>query len=75
MYTKAVTELLDNLTPETLIARRKAVPTSLPEFDRERQTVRTTAFVNDLLQARGKATIYAARTLVEKNAVVFPAAR
>lgn len=51
-YVAGLAELIDQLTPAELEAKRAAVPTAPPEFDHGRQVARATAFVNDLLAAR-----------------------
>jgi hypothetical protein len=53
-YVGALARLMEELSPEALRAKRKAVPAYVPEFDRERQVRRTTAFIEDLLARRGR---------------------
>jgi hypothetical protein len=48
-YYRALADLLERLTPSELDMKRAAVPLCPPEFDRERQVARVTAFVQDLL--------------------------
>jgi hypothetical protein len=48
-YIQAQADLLEALTPEELERKRMAIPDALPEFDRERQVRRVTAFVRELL--------------------------
>jgi glycosyltransferase involved in cell wall biosynthesis len=54
-YYRALADLLNQLTPEDLAAKRSAVPVDPPEFDRDRQIARVTAFVRDLLSDRAAA--------------------
>ncbi len=50
-YIRALANLLDSLTPEQLAQRRACVPNAPPEFDRDTQIARVTAFLNDLLNS------------------------
>jgi hypothetical protein len=49
VYVNALAHLMEELGPEELRANRESVPAYVPEFDRERQVSRTTAFIGDLL--------------------------
>ena len=53
-YVAALAALMNNLTPADLAAKRGAVPASLAEFDRDAQVARATAFVRDILHAKGR---------------------
>ena len=48
-YIQALANLMDGLTSAELNVKRLAVPRSLPEFDRESQVRRVTAWINELL--------------------------
>ena len=48
-YHDALARLMTSLTPDELARKRAAVPRRLPEFDRDRQVDRTTAFLLDVL--------------------------
>jgi glycosyltransferase involved in cell wall biosynthesis len=52
-YIQALAEWINCLTPADLVVKRSAVPEELPEFQRDRQVARVTAFVMDLLAERG----------------------
>lgn len=47
-YVEALAGLVDRLTPAELAARRAAVPTDLPAFDRPTQAARVAALVRDI---------------------------
>ncbi len=49
-YHQALADLMQRLTPEELAQKRAAVVPNPPDFDRERQITRTTAFLLDLLE-------------------------
>jgi glycosyltransferase involved in cell wall biosynthesis len=51
-YHESLARLMDGLTPGELAQKRAAVPRELPEFDRDRQVARTTAFLLDILEER-----------------------
>jgi hypothetical protein len=48
-YVQSLADLLDTVSPAELECRRAAIPSRIPEFDREWQVQRVTAFVRDLL--------------------------
>jgi len=48
-YIQALANLMDGLTCAELNVKQLAVPRSLPEFDRESQVRRVTAWINELL--------------------------
>jgi glycosyltransferase involved in cell wall biosynthesis len=48
-YIQALANLMDGLTSAELNVKQLAVPRSLPEFDRESQVRRVTAWINELL--------------------------
>jgi glycosyltransferase involved in cell wall biosynthesis len=50
-YIDALAALIDRLTPAELSARRAAVPTRLPIFDRESQIDRVTNMIDDIFAA------------------------
>jgi Glycosyl transferases group 1 len=49
VYEEALGRLMAELDPETLEARRRAVPAALPEFDERLQRERVTSFLDDVL--------------------------
>lgn len=51
-YAKALAALLDAMTADSLAALKNAVPRDPPEFDRERQVQRVTAFLRDIILQR-----------------------
>jgi hypothetical protein len=53
-YLGALATLMDRLTPAELKVKQSAVPRNLPEFDRNSQIRRTTAWIRDLLNERYK---------------------
>ena len=55
-YVAALTRLMDTVQPADIALLRRRVPASLPEFDEDRQRVRVTAFVRELLEARQRRT-------------------
>jgi hypothetical protein len=48
-YADALAALLDGLAPADLAAKRAAVPSAPPEFDRAAQVARATVFIRDLV--------------------------
>ena len=50
-YIRELVRLLESLTPEAIRARRDLVPAKPPEFDREAQVKRVTAFLNDIFDS------------------------
>jgi len=48
-YVAALAGFMAGVTTQEVAARRLAIPAALPEFDRERQVARVTAFVTELL--------------------------
>ena len=52
VYVRALARLLDALTPDELARKKAAIPASHPDFDRDRQVRRVTAFIADLLGDR-----------------------
>jgi glycosyltransferase involved in cell wall biosynthesis len=53
-YIDALATLMDRLTPADLKVKQSAVPKGLPEFNRDSQIRRTTAWIRDLLNERYK---------------------
>lgn len=51
-YINALASLMDRLTPTELKIKQAAVPRNLPEFDRDSQIRRVTAWITDLLNER-----------------------
>lgn len=50
-YVRALGALIDRLTPEEIAAKRAAVPTGSPLFDRDRQVARVTELIRDVLES------------------------
>ena len=50
-YIEALARLLEGATRELIAVRRDCVPAAMPEFDREAQVRRVTAFLNDIMDA------------------------
>lgn len=51
-YIDALAMLLDRLTPAELAARRDAVPIDHPDFQAERQIIRVSEFLNDIVASQ-----------------------
>jgi hypothetical protein len=51
-YVDALARFVETLTPAAVAAKRSAVPSAMPEFDRARQVARVTAFIDDVLRHR-----------------------
>jgi glycosyltransferase involved in cell wall biosynthesis len=50
-YITALADWMERITRDEIAVKRRAVPQDAAEFDRTRQMVRVTKFINDLLQA------------------------
>jgi len=53
-FIQALANMIDNISLDEIAARKTQMPASIPDFDQQRQVDRTTAFVNELLAARGR---------------------
>ena len=49
-YINALAVLMATVTDETIRIKKKAIPTQLSDFDLERQIVRVTIFINEIIQ-------------------------
>jgi glycosyltransferase involved in cell wall biosynthesis len=49
-YVRALADLIEHMTAEDILERRKAIPETLPAFDRGEQQRQVGAFIADLLQ-------------------------
>ncbi len=49
-FVQSLIDLMDQISPAIIEQKRSAIPSYLPEFDRDRQIARTTTFVEDILE-------------------------